>query len=236
MPRYSIGCLTAIALAVLLSFDSSLAEGCWRRGACYSYSVPCCPTYYPPYYGQVIYVYPHCYTPGTFAYLPSSGQPSIGPNSETGKQPSTNTRPSDAVNQIVQLTNAERNKAGLKPLKLNATLSQVAQQYAAKMAQTGANALRELGDNNPKLHELDGKKPQDRITAGGYKGVGSENVYFGDKEFSRASEAVKWWMNSEGHRKNILTPDWSEIGVGVVGSSGGATFYVQVFAKPEPDK
>ncbi len=103
--------------------------------------------------------------------------------------------------QILDLTNAERVKAGLSTLSLNTQLDLAAQGHAENMAR------------QTKLeHSLDGKTFSQRIEAAGYDYMQvAENLYFGS---SVPQEVVEAWMNSEGHRKNILTADLKELGVG----------------------
>ena len=102
---------------------------------------------------------------------------------------------------ILALTNAERAKAGLDSLRLNLQLQIAAQGHAENMAR------------QTKLeHTLDGKSFSQRIEAQGYDYQQvAENIYFGSSE---PADVVAAWMNSEGHRKNILTPDLKELGVG----------------------
>ena len=57
----------------------------------------------------------------------------------------------------------------------------------------------------------------------------AENVASGQRS---AKEVVEGWMNSEGHRANILQGNYTEIGIGVAKAANGALYYTQVFAKP----
>jgi uncharacterized protein YkwD len=120
---------------------------------------------------------------------------------------------------ITDLTNAAREKADqeLKPLKMNPKLMEAARKHAENMAA------------QDKLeHVLDEKTPSDRVKATGYKprAVG-ENIAFR----GTAKETVADWMDSEPHRKNILNPDYTEIGVAVVKNAKGERYWVQVFGK-----
>jgi hypothetical protein len=106
---------------------------------------------------------------------------------------------SNIHNEVNQIRQAK----GLNELKGDAKLVEQAKEYAREMAKQD-----ELG------HHVDGKSPQSR-----YNGSGnSENVlYTYDKGSTSktASEAVTQWMNSLGHRKNILRKSSSYDGVGV---------------------
>jgi uncharacterized protein YkwD len=44
-----------------------------------------------------------------------------------------------------------------------------------------------------------------------------------------ADAAFKAWMNSEGHKKNILNPNFTELGVGIAPKGGGSSMYTQLF-------
>jgi uncharacterized protein YkwD len=123
------------------------------------------------------------------------------------------------ADEIVALTNAERRKAGLKPLKANAALAKAAQGYAENMAR-----------QKKMDHYLDGTKPSERMRAAGYKGgFTGENLANGP---ATAAGVLKMWMNSPAHRKNILSPTYTEIGVGVAASKEGNFYFCQCFGKP----
>ncbi|MUH00322.1 hypothetical protein F7734_51860 [Scytonema sp. UIC 10036] len=104
--------------------------------------------------------------------------------------------------QVIELTNQERTKKGLKPLKANAELNYVADKYAEDMS-------------NGKFFSHtapDGSKPWDRLKAIGYEAqrVG-ENIAKGQRT---PQQVVQGWMNSSGHRANILNANFTEIGTG----------------------
>ncbi|HYV39101.1 MAG TPA: CAP domain-containing protein [Gemmataceae bacterium] len=126
---------------------------------------------------------------------------------------------SDAEQKLLDLTNAERAKEKLPPLKFNPVLCEVARAHSANMAKQG------------KLeHELDGKTPFERIKATGYKySMGGENVA---RHRAGLEEVMAGWMKSPGHRDNILSNEYTEIGMGAVTDAKGFVYYTQVFAKP----
>ncbi len=118
--------------------------------------------------------------------------------------------------EVVILVNQERAKAGLKPLKLDPALSKVALTKSEDML-----------NNNYFSHQSPTYgSPFDMMKKFGikYKTAG-ENIAKGQKT---AADVMKAWMNSEGHRKNILNPTFTDIGVGYV-SSGGKTYWTQMF-------
>ncbi|MFG6118833.1 MULTISPECIES: CAP domain-containing protein [Thalassobacillus] len=106
--------------------------------------------------------------------------------------------------QVVELTNQERQKQGLEPLKADAELSKVARDKSKDMATNGY-----FSHNSP-THG----SPFDMMKAYGidYRTAG-ENIAKGQRS---PEEVVNGWMNSEGHRKNIMNPNFTHIGVGYV--------------------
>jgi len=102
----------------------------------------------------------------------------------------------------VDLVNAERAKAGCSPVTLEARLTQAAQAHSEDMA----------AHQNMSHTGSDGSSPGDRITRAGYdwRAYG-ENVAYG---YATPEQVMDAWMNSPGHRANILDCDYQEIGVG----------------------
>ncbi len=82
----------------------------------------------------------------------------------------------------------------------------------------------------------DGSRPWDRAAAAGSRcrTVG-ENIACGQRS---AAEVVRGWMNSPGHRANILRPEFTRIGVGLAGGGRAGTYWTQLFggltARPDP--
>jgi|SRR5271165_623070 len=123
---------------------------------------------------------------------------------------------------ILELTNVERKKQDLPPLKPNALLFKVAQAHSENMAKQGKME-----------HELDGQTPGQRLKAAGYAFARAhENIAAADAGIS-LEQLMKAWMDSKGHRENILNPQCTEIGLGRATDKEGKTFYTQVFAKPK---
>ncbi|MFE6222833.1 CAP domain-containing protein [Streptomyces sp. NPDC057854] len=120
-----------------------------------------------------------------------------------------------AADQVLSLVNAERAKAGCGPLTANATLARAAQGHSADMA------ARDFFDHtNP-----DGDGPGERVTAAGYPwSTYGENIAKGQ---TTAEQVMEAWMNSPGHRANILNCDFKELGVGV--HTDGGPYWTQVF-------
>lgn len=120
--------------------------------------------------------------------------------------------------QILSLVNVERSKAGLKPLTLNSQLNQAAQNHTNDMISKGY-----FSHNSPT-----GSTMVSRVNAVGYRySTIGENIAAGS---STASATMTQWMNSPGHRANILNPNFRELGVGYGPSNDQYRYYwTQVF-------
>ncbi|SHE33722.1 uncharacterized protein, YkwD family [Seinonella peptonophila] len=121
--------------------------------------------------------------------------------------------------EVIRLVNEERKKNGLKPLKTHQDLSFVARKKSADMC-----------DNNYFNHDSPTYgSPEQMVNDHGisyYHGVG-ENIAEG---YQTPAETINAWMNSEGHRRNILDPDYTHIGVGYVDGGGTyGTYWTQQF-------
>jgi uncharacterized protein YkwD len=136
-------------------------------------------------------------------------------------------------NEVIRLTNIEREKAGLAPLVRNALLTQAAEGHVRDMDEKDS-FLRHTGSN--------GSTPLDRIKATGYaaawfdmgngqlRGIPLENAASGQRS---PVEVVAGWMNSEGHRNAILDSAAKEIGVGFqYDNETQQTYWVQNFGNP----
>ncbi|MFJ9349908.1 CAP domain-containing protein [Streptomyces sp. NPDC101237] len=119
--------------------------------------------------------------------------------------------------EVVDLTNRERTRAGLRPLAVDPHLAAAAQDYSTDMAVRDFYA-----HTSP-----EGTQPWDRAAAAGSRRrtIG-ENIACGQRS---AAEVVDGWMNSPGHRANILKPDFTHIGTGFAGGGRAGTYWTQVF-------
>ena len=123
----------------------------------------------------------------------------------------------DYEKQVVALVNEEREAEGLPALKVNTRLSEVSEAKAEDMK-----------DNNYFSHTSPTYgSPFDMIKLYGisYSSAG-ENIA---KGYQTPEAVVKGWMNSEGHKENILNASFTEIGMGYVSASDGTTYWVQDF-------
>lgn len=106
--------------------------------------------------------------------------------------------------KVVDLTNQERAKNGLPPLKVDLTLSKMAHEKSRDMSANGY-----FSHTSPTYGSPFDMMKQYGIT---YRYAG-ENIAMGQKT---PEEVVNGWMNSAGHRANILNPNYNYIGVGYV--------------------
>ncbi|MEU6366938.1 CAP domain-containing protein [Streptomyces sp. NPDC046931] len=132
-------------------------------------------------------------------------------------RPFTPAGPARTVTEVLALTNAERAAVGLPPLAADPLLAAVAQAHSADMV---AHAF--YAHTSP-----DGREPWDRAAAAGsrHRRVG-ENIACGQRS---PAEVVHGWMDSPGHRANILGPAFSHLGVGFTGGGRDGTYWTQLF-------
>lgn len=150
-------------------------------------------------------------SPATPARAPGSGTPAPAP-----------APPTAIVLRVIDLTNAERTRAGLAALRMNARLGEAAQIQAEQMVAAGRFAHVLPDARYPRL--------EDRLDAAGYDWqVMGENLAFGQQS---AAAAVNTWMQSPGHRANILHTTFTEIGVAHLVDANGRPYFVQVFGRP----
>jgi uncharacterized protein YkwD len=112
--------------------------------------------------------------------------------------------------RVLALTNAERTSRGLRPLAFSTCADGYANTWAATLARVGSLSHQALSPI---------------LTACKARGVG-ENVAYGNVT---PEQLVKMWMDSPGHRANILNPAFTHLGVGDVKTSTGRVYGVQVF-------
>ena len=144
-----------------------------------------------------------------------STNPEQKPESTPEQKPSTDF--SSYQQQVLDLVNAERTKRGISALTLDSNLSSV----ATKKSQDMVN--KNYFDHTSPTYG----SPFDMMKQFGisYRTAG-ENIAKGQKT---PQEVVTAWMNSEGHRKNILNPNFTNLGVGIAKDSKGTTYWTQMF-------
>lgn len=123
-------------------------------------------------------------------------------------------------NEVIKLVNAERAKRGLPALKANWQLSRVARYKSQDMIDKGYFA-----HQSPTYGS-----PFDMMEAFGFRFASAgENIAYGQRT---PPEVMTQWMNSTGHRNNILSSSYSEIGVGLATSKTGVKYWTQMFMRP----
>ncbi|MFH8891972.1 CAP domain-containing protein [Streptomyces sp. NPDC017949] len=125
----------------------------------------------------------------------------------------------DSESAVLALVNKERATAGCGPLTANAKLNSAARAYSDTMARSGV-----MSHTGP-----DGSTMTSRVEAAGYAWSRlGENIARGQAD---ADAVMKAWMNSSGHRANILNCAFREIGIGVHKGDGGP-WWTQNFGAP----
>jgi uncharacterized protein YkwD len=124
--------------------------------------------------------------------------------------------------EVVERINAIRRERGLSALQANATLAQVARDYSCLMARRDF-----FSHTGP-----DGSTVADRVREVGveYRLVG-ENLARNTNARQPVELAVQGWMDSEGHRENILRAAFTETGVGIC-REGDRYYFTQIFLQP----
>ena len=136
----------------------------------------------------------------------------------TTTQTTTQSPDTQMASQVLNLVNKERAKQNLAPLKLNAELTKVAQLKSEDMKNKNY-----FDHTSPTYGSPFNMMNQFGIN---YKNAG-ENIAKGQKT---AEAVVTAWMNSEGHRKNILNADFTDMGLGYA-KSGSTPYWTQMFIK-----
>ena len=128
--------------------------------------------------------------------------------------------------EMLEEVNARRAAAGAPPLTLDPRLGEAAQRHAEDMLR------RSYYDHD----SPEGLRPRDRIAQAGYPAaLVAENIARG---LTSVDEAMNAWMQSRGHRSNLLNPAFREMGIGcavghsAVGSIGDTVLWVQDFGRP----
>ncbi len=119
------------------------------------------------------------------------------------------------IQEVLNIVNSERGRVGLSPLRLHSQLTAAAQAHSEDMARH--NFMSHTGS--------DGSSPFDRMRRYGYNfRWAGENVASG---YSSPQDVMRGWMNSSGHRANILNPNFRDIGIGY--ALGNRPYWTQTF-------
>lgn len=150
-------------------------------------------------------------TPGNTPNLPGNG------STEESTPEETPTDEHAFIKQVVALVNQERAKEGLSPLTIDIKVQTAAQVRAKESEQlfshtrpNGSSFVTALKEQNVS-----------------YKSAG-ENIAWGQRS---PEEVMKAWMNSSGHRANIMNPNFTTIGVGYHENTKGIGYWCQLFTR-----
>jgi uncharacterized protein YkwD len=133
-------------------------------------------------------------------------------------------RPSEGEleDRVFEAINQERGRQGLPPLQRAGDLSAVARKHSRDMM-----ARNYFAHQSPEGDDLRGRFARSGI---GHWRVIAENIAYNSGYSDPVSVAVEGWMQSPGHRRNILDPRLQESGIGVAVDRTGRTYFTQVFA------
>lgn len=147
------------------------------------------------------------------------GQSTDQPNAQQGKEIAEQAGSTVQADEVLKLVNQERAKQGLKALVLSDELTNVATIKAKDMRD------KNYFDHTSPTYG----SPFEMMRHFGinYSSAG-ENIAAGQKT---AQEVMNSWMNSSGHRANILNKDYEQLGVGYVEGGSYGTYWVQMFKK-----
>ncbi|WP_141603804.1 CAP domain-containing protein [Terrilactibacillus laevilacticus] len=153
--------------------------------------------------------------PSTQAPAPSKQPASNSENKPAANQ--SNSALNAFENKVVELTNQQRAKQGLKPLQIDTKLSKMARDKS-----------KDMKDKNYFDHQSPTYgSPFDMMKSYGISySTAGENIAAGQKT---PQDVVNAWMNSEGHRKNIMNSHFTHIGVGYVDGGAKGTYWTQEF-------
>ncbi|WP_345558992.1 CAP domain-containing protein [Streptomonospora halophila] len=115
--------------------------------------------------------------------------------------PDGGSQPSTLAQQVVSIANDRRAEAGCGPLQVDPRLTAASEAHSRDMAERDY-----MAHENP-----DGEGPAERAEDAGYGSWSGENVAAG---YTSAESVMEGWMDSPGHRANILNCDNTEVGVG----------------------
>lgn len=122
--------------------------------------------------------------------------------------------------EVIRLVNVERSKNGLGPLAANWEVGRVARHKSQDMINK-----KYFSHTSPTYGS-----PFNMMEQFGIKfSAAGENIAMGQRT---PAEVVNAWMNSPGHRANILNPSYTQLGVGLAKDSKGTCYWTQMFIKP----
>jgi len=147
---------------------------------------------------------------------PEMNQPGTGtPDNNPGNGPTDTNGEHAFIRQVVELVNVERTKAGLAPLSIDTNVQAAAMVRARECEQL-------FSHTRPDGSSFATALRQQNIS---YRSAG-ENIAWGQRS---PQEVVNAWMNSPGHRANIMSFNFTAIGVGYYENANGTDYWCQLF-------
>lgn len=140
----------------------------------------------------------------------------VAPTEDSSKTDDTDTSQYSYMKQVVSLVNEQRAKYGLAPLTIDSNMEKAALVRAREIQTSFAHTRPDGSSFSTALKD-----------AGVSYRQSGENIAWGQRT---PEEVMNGWMNSSGHRANILNSSYSRIGVGYVQNASGTGYWVQLFA------
>jgi len=156
-------------------------------------------------------------TPSTSSKPSTSTTPSATPSTTPSTTSQSGSSYASFQNQVIQLVNEQRTANGLKPLTANAPLTNTATLKSQDMAK-----LNYFDHTSPTYGSPFDMMKKYGIT---YRAAG-ENIAMGQ---TTPAQVMQGWMNSPGHRANILNASFTQIGVGIAKNAQGQLIWTQQF-------
>jgi uncharacterized protein YkwD len=155
------------------------------------------------------------------ASKPAPGAEASAEERVRNPSPPEGTSAREIEEEVFRSVNQARAEKGLPPLQENPQLQQVARRHSEDMA-----TRHFFGHLNP-----DGQDVVDRLRGQGVKDftAAGENIFNGKKVTDPAQATVREWLNSPGHRKNLLNPRYTAGGVGISQGEKDAIYVTQVY-------
>ena len=150
--------------------------------------------------------------------LPEAGSPGVPEEEKPGVPGADNSEEimeESLAHQVVRLVNEERAKAGLPALTIDVNTEAAALVRAKEIKQS-------FSHTRPNGTQFATALKEQGVS---YRGAG-ENIAWGQKSPEAVMQA---WMNSDGHRANILNPKFTKIGVGHYQDANGTNYWTQLF-------
>ncbi len=152
--------------------------------------------------------------------LPGNNAPDNHPGNGSTEESTPESTPDSEhafIRQVVDLVNAERAKEGLSPLTINVNVQAAAMIRARECEQLFSHTRPDGSSFATALKEQNVS----------YRSAG-ENIAWGQRS---PEEVMDAWMNSSGHRANIMNPNFTTIGIGYYENAKGTDYWCQLFTR-----